>query len=818
MTLEDRPTGDAVFAPGTLFGEGLPDVPGLEQECERQTLVLAEAQALSRTLGSETWLIVLAAWACFASRVCGDHPGILVVWSDVTSTPDRLALLDQEVSLRGSCRALKQSLGAGKQAGAHLSPRHAIAWSFCRDRSHSRADGTVHLQADESYLAVSCDALGSDAVLSLRASFLEFFAQALERPDTPARVLGVVSTAQKEWLSGVECGPQPEIGVCVIDSIREQARQTPEAIAVTSGAGELTYAALLARANGYCAAFQRMGVVEGDRVAILLPRGHELLAALLGVMLAGAAFVPVSVEQPVAFCNSILRDADPRLIVCETGFAHGAFQQPVLLAESVGDEARGASPMPVGWDNLAYIMYTSGSTGTPKGVMVTQRGFANYVQFAAVLYFSEPGGAAMATSIGFDLSITSLFAPLLAGQAVHMIEDGQGWLALLERKQRYSVIKATPSHIALARQAGVFELLCRSAATFVLGGEALPSKLAAQMLTAAPGVRIFNEYGPTETVVGSTVHLASANDPDDGIDVDIGLPLPHTECLVLDGMRRPVPPGWPGELYIGGVGVSPGYWRQEGLSAERFRLLPNKGQSRYYQTGDLVRWGRGGRLVYLGRNDSQVKINGVRVEIGSVRASLMSCPGVLEAAVVPSGGRANDRKLHAYVVANPGALLQADSLLHQMRSRVPIWMVPASVQVIERLPLTPNGKLDLRALEPPAEPGQAIGIQSTLSAVRHVWMTVLNRSDISDDTRILDAGGTSFEVIRIVASLNSLLALELKPADMFRHPTISQMSLFIDAQEPAPGSDPPQDHLPAARAALRSRLGKDLRERKRPQK
>lgn len=818
MIPEDRPTGDAVFAPGTLFGEGLPKVPGLAQECGRQAPLLAEAQALSRTVGCETWLMVLAAWACFASRVCGDHPGTLEVWADGATTPDRLALPDPEASVRGTCRALQQSLGAGKQASAHPSPQHAMAWSFCRDHSEGRGVGTVHLQADDGSLAVSCDALGSDAVLALRASFLEFFAQALGRPDTQARVLGVVSAAQKGWLAGVECGPQPEIGACVLDSIWEQARQTPEAIAVTSGAGELTYAVLMARANGYCAAFQRMGVVEGDRVAILLPRGHELLAALLGVMLAGAAFVPVSIEQPAAFCNGILRDAEPRLIVCETSFAHGAFQQPVLLAESVGDEARGDSPMPVGWDDLAYIMYTSGSTGTPKGVMVTQRGFANYVRFAADLYFREPGGAAMATSIGFDLSITSLFAPLLAGQAVHMIEDGLGWLALLERRQHYSVIKATPSHIALARQAGVFELLCRSAATFVLGGEALPSELADQMRAAAPGVRIFNEYGPTETVVGSTVHLASANDPDDGIDVDIGLPVPHTECRVLDGMRRPVPPGWPGELYIGGVGVSPGYWRQEALSAERFTLLPDKGQCRYYQTGDLVRWGRGGRLVYLGRNDSQVKINGVRVEIGSVRASLMSCPGVLEAAVVPSGGRANDRKLHAYVVASPEASLQADSLLHQMRSRVPVWMVPASVQILERLPLTPNGKLDLRALEPPSEPIQAIGRQNTLSAVRQVWMTVLNRSDIADDIRILDAGGTSFEVVRIVAGLNSALALELKPADMFRHPTISQISDFIDAKAPAPGSDPPQDYLPAARAALRSRLGKDLRERKRPQK
>ena len=377
-------------------------------------------------------------------------------------------------------------------------------------------------------------------------------------------------------------------------------------------------------------------------VGLCLPRGVELVTAMVAVWRAGAAYLPLDPAWPAGRAGYMLADSGAGLVVSHRGLA-GGLAQPVLWLEelpagpaatvAVDDVAvaGAAAPDPVvAGGQLAYVIYTSGSTGRPKGVQVSHGALAGYVGWAAAAYGAGPGqAAAWHTSLAFDLALTSVLVPLAAGGTV-LAGAGDGPEALagvLRRGYRDALVKVVPAHLAVLAGQVPGGQLARARWRLVVGGEALGGAQVRAWLRDAPGTVVVNEYGPTEAVVGCCVSRTVAGEPVPDL-VPIGVPAANTRLYVLDGWLTPVPAGVAGELYIGGAQLARGYARRPGLTGERFVACPfGPGGQRMYRTGDLARWTADGELVYLGRADDQVKIRGFRVEPGEVETVLAGCPG-----------------------------------------------------------------------------------------------------------------------------------------------------------------------------------------------
>jgi amino acid adenylation domain-containing protein len=569
----------------------------------------------------------------------------------------------------------------------------------------------------------------------------------------------------------------------------DQAARTPDAVAVTAGDAALTFAELEGRANRVAHRLRQLGVGPDDRVALALNRSPELVAALLGVLKAGAAYVPLDLSHPPERLAFVLADAGVRAVLSTTADAGRAAPPvgvPVVLldAEAVALAALPATPPETSCtpDHLAYVLHTSGSTGRPKGVMVHHRGLVNYLWWAVRAYTAAEGtGSLVHSPLSFDLTVTSLLVPLLAGRPVHLLpeESGvEGLLAALERHRDLTLLKLTPAHLAIlsrsldpARAAGLARVL-------VVGGEALPAPVAAWWRRHAPGTRVVNEYGPTETVVGCCVHDYGPADPENG-DVPIGRPIANTRLYVLDEELQPVPPGVVGELYIGGDGVARGYLGRPELTAERFLADPfGPPGSRMYRTGDLTRWRADGVLEYLGRRDDQIKLRGFRIELGEVETALADAPGVAQAAAAVRTSR-----LVGYVVPRPGEAIDAAAVRERLRSRLPHYMVPADLVVLDSLPLTPNGKVDRRALpEPPVVPNEA-AVPPRTDAERDllaVWCEVLGRSGFGVTDTFFDLGGTSLQAAELAGLVTRRLGHAVPLGALYEADTVEKMASLIE--------------------------------------
>ncbi|MGQ5273748.1 amino acid adenylation domain-containing protein, partial [Xanthomonas arboricola pv. corylina] len=418
-----------------------------------------------------------------------------------------------------------------------------------------------------------------------------------------------------------------------------QAQARPEAVAVVHGTGVLRFGELERRSNQLAHHLLALGVAPDDRVAVCLERGIDLVVALLGVLKAGAAYVPLDPAAPAARVAWQLEDAAPRVVLTRQALATG-LPMPCLALDDP-DQQRALSQQPAQLPqvpalqprHLAYVIYTSGSTGQPKGVMVEHRQLEHYLQWAQRAYAGETRIDALVSSpFAFDATITSLYLPLITGGSVQLVPEGTELAALpqmLLDSPAGTLCKITPSHlVVLCEQLAQTGRVCPPH-LFVVGGEALPSSTAATLQALAPGARIINEYGPTETTVGCAVQVADGVCQADGT-VPIGRPIANTRLYVLDREGQLVPQGVVGEIHIGGGGVARGYLNRPGLTAERFIADPfsTDPQARLYRSGDLGRWRADGTLEYLGRNDQQVKIRGFRIELGEIEAQLVACAGI----------------------------------------------------------------------------------------------------------------------------------------------------------------------------------------------
>ncbi|MDF3313646.1 amino acid adenylation domain-containing protein, partial [Rhodococcus sp. T2V] len=516
-------------------------------------------------------------------------------------------------------------------------------------------------------------------------------------------------------------------------------------------------------------------------------RSPELIVALLAVLEAGGAYLPIDPRYPSARTEFILRDAAPILILTDTATASMLPDNgiPALLLETCSeqgehweDTAGNGRTTPLRPDNTAYVMYTSGSTGTPKGVTVSHHNVVNcMVQVASSL--GAPGLARVlaSTSVSFDVSVLEIFAALCAGGSIDVVRDV---LVLGEhRTWSGSVISTVPSVFA--------EVLDQientvSAETAVFIGEQLSGRLLGAVRAAIPGVRVVNGYGPTETTVYVTSRVMEQSDECAGESVPIGVPVWNTQVFVLGAGLGPVPVGVVGELYIAGVQLARGYLGRPGLSAERFVACPfGVPGARMYRSGDLVRWTAEGELVFVGRADVQVKVRGFRVEPGEVEAVLLKHPAVARAVVIGSESLAAvgvGCRLVGYVVLESAGTVTGVGLREFVAGRLPEFMVPAVVMVVDRLPLTANGKLDRRALPAPEFVGGVFrGPRSPVEEMLvALFAEVLGVPRVGIDDGFFDLGGHSLSVTRLVSRIRSVLGVEVAVRVVFESPSVAELA------------------------------------------
>ena len=565
------------------------------------------------------------------------------------------------------------------------------------------------------------------------------------------------------------------------------------AVAVAFRGTNLTYRELNERANKLAHNLRSRGVKPNVLVGVCLERSPDLIVALLAVWKAGGAYVPLDPSYPRERLSFMIEDARPLLVLTESTCLPQLTisgdqlicldtEDAALSKESSDNLAPIATP-----SDLAYVMYTSGSTGRPKGAMIIHRGLVNYLWWAIRTYPVEPGRAVpVHTSISFDLTVTSLYTTLLGGAKVELLPEdvgAQNLLAALLEKNR-GLVKITPAHLELlGKQIGAHEAPGMAKA-FVIGGENLLAETLQLWRDHAPTTRLFNEYGPTETVVGCCVHEVQTTDPRSG-SVIIGKPIANTQLYVLDENMHPLPPGVAGELYIGGAGVGLGYLNRADLTAERF--VPDRfsgaSGSRLYKSGDLARYRSDGTLEYLGRADDQVKIRGYRIELGEIEAALAAAPNVQSCAVLAREDKPGNKQLVGYVVARNNELPATGELQTFLEKSLPEYMVPAQFVFLDSLPLTPNGKIDRKALPAPAEAATGAGgppRSETEKMIAAIWTELLRVEGVGIEDDFFDLGAQSITAVGLVARLRAAFDVNIELATLFERPTIAGLAEAID--------------------------------------
>jgi len=580
---------------------------------------------------------------------------------------------------------------------------------------------------------------------------------------------------------------------CLHELIEAQARRTPQHPALAFEGQTITYAELGRRTDALAAELTRLGAGPDMRVGLFVERSLEMVIGILGILKAGAAYVPMDSAYPPDRLGFMLSDSGARLLL-----THGALSaslpqhaaQVVRLDEFDWDDRGQAPKSDVAAENLAYVIYTSGSTGRPKGVGIEHRNIVNYVLGVAERLRLEPGmNHATVSTVAADLGNTVIFPALATGGCLHVLSqeraESQALLSDYFSRERIDVLKIVPSHLA-ALQSGRNPERVMPARRLILGGEASRLDWIERLrAAAAPQCEIFNHYGPTETTVGVlTYHVGAALPGTQSRTLPLGRALPGSSVYLLDPEGKPVPAGEKGELCIGGRGVARGYLNRPELTAERFLPDPFNPEpgGRMYRTGDLARALPDGSIEFCGRIDHQVKIHGYRVELGEIESALREHTGVREAAVLVRQDASGDAQLLAWVSgdATPAALRE------HLKERLPQYMVPSALLPLERLPLTANGKIDRQALaalpiETPASARDGTiprtPTEETLSAI---WRELLGLESVGIEDDVFDLGAHSLMAMKALTRIRDAFDVNLALRNLFEHPTIAAFAAIID--------------------------------------
>ena len=597
---------------------------------------------------------------------------------------------------------------------------------------------------------------------------------------------------------------------CVHELFAAQAADTPDATAVVCGKKSLTYRELNRRANQLANHLQHLGIGPENLVGVSMERSLEMVVALLGILKAGAAYLPLDPSYPAERLRFMLEDSKASLLLTRSTekrqIAELGKVRTICLDTDWSEISREADDTPrleMNSENLAYVIYTSGSTGQPKGVQIPHRAVVNFLHSMR----REPGLTSAdtllsVTSISFDIAALEIFLPLAVGARIVLatadeVFDASKMKALL-RESGATVMQATPSFWQFLVEAGWagnkgLKIFC--------GGEALSRSLAEKL--SERGGEVWNLYGPTETTIWSTVtKIMPGTEP-----ISIGRPIANTQVYILDSCLQPVPVGIPGELYIGGEGVARGYLNRPELTAERFianPLSPPVGSRRLYKTGDIARYLPDGRIECLGRNDFQVKLRGHRIDLGEIESALRHHPDVTEAVVSLHEDEVGQKRLIGYLIASAGTSPQTANLQQFLKSKLPDYMVPSALVVLGKFPLTPNGKINRKALPAPT-PDRATSKQTfvpprtaTEKTLAQLWQELLRLPRVGIHDNFFEIGGHSLLAMQFMARVHNSFAAELSLRHIFEAPTIAELANLLDSKRNQPQKQiaPP---LPRAR-------------------
>ena len=639
------------------------------------------------------------------------------------------------------------------------------------------ADG---LMVKAEYRTALFDAATIDRLL---AHYERLLAAVVSTPDAHLSTLPLLSAAERRMLVETWNATDPApTGGCLHTLLEQQVARTPHAVAVEHDGQRLTYAELNRRANQLAWHLRACGAETERTVGLCLERSLDLIVGVLAILKTGAAYVPLDPTYPAERLRFLIADAHVAVVVTHAGARERleAITPGVVIdldAESDAIERRPHTNLdiPVSPDGLAYVIYTSGSTGQPKGVAIRHHGAAVLVQWAHTVFTAEEtAGVLASTSLAFDLSVFELFVPLSRGGRVVLVRQVCD-LARYVGTDTVTLVNTVPSAMAeLLRLRAV----PASVRVVNLAGEALSPALVAQVHGADTVVRLFNLYGPSETTTYSTYAELPRNVT--RAEVPIGRPVSHTQVYVLDAARELVPVGVTGELYIGGAGVARGYLNRPELTETRFVPDPfGPSDARLYRTGDLARWRASGELEFLGRIDHQIKVRGYRIELGEIEATLDAQTGVRRSVVVAREDTPGDKRLVAYVEREPGVPVTQAALRAVLQARLPEFMVPSAVVVLDALPQTPNGKVNRAALPAPPRPSPHAHLaprtptEQTLAAI---WADVLRRDSVGVDDNFFELGGHSLLAARVFAEVEKHFGRRLPVGMLVEAPTVAQLA------------------------------------------
>ncbi|MBV9107846.1 MAG: amino acid adenylation domain-containing protein, partial [Gemmatimonadetes bacterium] len=642
-------------------------------------------------------------------------------------------------------------------------------------------------------------------------------------PGAPLAGLALMDEDERRLLLEAWNAAAPVAAPCVHEAFEARAALTPDAVALEAGDRALTYGELNARANRLAHRLAALGAGAETRVALCLDRGVEMVVAVLAALKTGGAWVPLDPAYPPARLAFMLADSGAAVLVTHDRL-RGAFDIPTSVAVIAPEDDHASSgsaenpSLAARPEGLAYVIYTSGSTGTPKAVAVEHRALASYVAQAVREYGVAPGDRVLQfTSISFDPAVEELFMALTAGATLvvrdeEMLASPAAFWAACRGRGITVLDLPTAVWVQMAPHLGAHPAdLPPSLRVTVIGGERAPGSAVRGWLSAAPGVRLLNSYGPTETTIGATLWDASAAPaPGDGAAVPIGAPVAGTRAYVLDAEMRPAPLGVPGELYVGGAQVARGYLGRPAPTAERFVPDPFSAVpgARLYRTGDRarVRWcdlssategllarphPRTLALEFLGRLDEQVKVRGFRVEPGEVEAALRAVPGVADCAVVAREDAAGTASLVAYL-AGPA---EVEDVRAALGRTLPAPLVPAAFVRLDALPLAPNGKVDRRALPAPdlasAEDRYLAPRTPAEEVLAGIWAEVLGVERVGAADSFFELGGHSLLATRVAARVRDAFGVDLPVRALFDAPTVIALAARIDALRGGDDALPP---------------------------
>ncbi|MEV8477585.1 amino acid adenylation domain-containing protein [Streptomyces sp. NPDC051173] len=655
--------------------------------------------------------------------------------------------------------------------------------------------------------------------------YLTLLDAAAEEPGRAVSALRLLTEEEERTIAELN-GVRSEIPDLTFHQLFErQAARAPDAVAVRSQDGTLTYRELNTLANQQADLLRQLGVGPETTVGICMERGRRMVVALLGVLKAGGAYVPLDPRDPAERRDMILGDARAGVVVCTDPAAAEGYRTVVLDAERTVLNGRpahdGVTPASAP-EHAAYLLYTSGSTGKPKGVVVENRQLVAYTQAVIErLGIDEPLSWAMVQPLTVDSSVTALMPPLSTGGEVHLLSREHALdaarMADWMRTHAVDCLKIAPSHLrALQASARFADLLPRR--LLVIGGEASDWQWMTALQRSLPHCRVFNHYGPTETTVG-VLTLAVAEHLDARWDTaPIGVPLPNSQAHVVDAEGRPVPFGVVGELILGGTNLARGYHGRDELTSAAFvpDSLGGPEGARLYRTGDIVRRLADGSLAFLGRRDDQIKIRGFRVTLGEIEAALTSHEAVRGAVVVVREDTPGDRRVVAYAELSPPGAVSPQELERHVRERVSPHMVPQATVVLDALPLTPHGKVDRSALPVPAAAGGAgaAGLPPQGEVERQVaqaWREVLRTEAVGTDQNFFDVGGHSLLLVELQHRLQAVAGRDIELLDLFRHTSVRTQAAFLSAGGETPAPDTPPRARGAQQNALMKRRQQQLR-------